>query len=237
VRLEMGFTTVKDHVRWHLQRATWQISMAIGNGHWMSYCAGLVLTACAVFIWAQVLPMQAHVAKLESDIASAATSATPGVEETSDKSDTHDHRFLESIANLRDRTAILDGMVEAAAKHNLNLVQAQYQWLNKPAGANSLEATTAPAMAARSDASPIAEPGAGQSEPVLPQARRDQTIYALQWTLPVKGSYRDIREYVGDLLQANPSLSLESIALIRDGPTGARLQADLRFTLYLRGNP
>jgi hypothetical protein len=184
----------------------------------VGYCSGLVLIASAVFIWVQVLPLQAQVAQLEADIASAATSATTGVAQEADKSDTQDDRFLESIADLRDRTAIVDGMVEAAAKHNLYLLQAQYQWLNKPPGVTSANSADAPAARTL-------------------EARPDQTIYALQWTLPVKGSYRDIREYVGHLLQANPSLSLESIALNRDGPMGARLQADLRFTLYLRGKP
>ena len=218
MRPDIGLRSFKDHLRWHLQRALWHVATPVGNGRWLGYGAGVVLIASAVFIWVQVLPLRAQVAQLEADIASATTSATTGVDQEADKSDTHVAPLQESIADLRDRTAILDGMVEAASKHNLYLLQAQYQWLNKPPGITS--ANSADGSSARSL-----------------EARPDQTIYALQWSLPVKGSYRDIREYVGHLLQANPSLALESIALNRDGPMGPRLQADLRFTLYLRGKP
>jgi hypothetical protein len=53
--------------------------------------------------------------------------------------------------------------------------------------------------------------------------------------MPVKGSYKDIREFVGDILQHNPSMALNVIDMARETPGGTRLVVDLRFELYLRG--
>lgn len=209
MRNVISFGVSRHWVRWHSQLAAWTISAAMGNSRWIGYCAFLVIALSAAFVGLKFLPMQEQMQQLRIQIA-AASIAMPQVAAKVDRSEAQENRVMDSIADLSDRTVILDGVVDAAAKHNLYLQQAQYHWLEKSPGSS------------RKDATP---------------ARIQQTIYALQWTLPVKGSYRDIREYVGELLETNSSLALESIALNRDGPMGAKLQADLRFTLYLRGSP
>jgi Tfp pilus assembly protein PilO len=57
----------------------------------------------------------------------------------------------------------------------------------------------------------------------------------LQITLPVKGSYPQIRTYAQALLQAIPALSLDEIGFRRDSVRNPHVEARLRFTLYLKG--
>lgn len=54
-------------------------------------------------------------------------------------------------------------------------------------------------------------------------------------TLPLKGSYTQVRGFVADVLAAVPAAVLEEVNLRREGIDSARLDARVRFTLYLEG--
>jgi hypothetical protein len=54
-------------------------------------------------------------------------------------------------------------------------------------------------------------------------------------TLPLKGSYSQIRGFVADVLAAVPAAALEEVNLRREGIESPRLDARVRFTLYLGG--
>lgn len=56
-----------------------------------------------------------------------------------------------------------------------------------------------------------------------------------QITLPVRGSYPQVRAFLADALAAVPAMVLEDISLKRDSAGAAMLEARLRFTLYLGG--
>jgi hypothetical protein len=58
-----------------------------------------------------------------------------------------------------------------------------------------------------------------------------------QLTLPVKGSYRAIRQFAMQSLREIPFASLDEISFRRDAIGDANVEARLRFTLYLRGRP
>jgi hypothetical protein len=59
-------------------------------------------------------------------------------------------------------------------------------------------------------------------------------VYTYQLTLPVKGSYRAIRDFAMQSLRAIPFASLDEISFRRDAIGDANVEARLRFTLYLR---
>jgi hypothetical protein len=59
-------------------------------------------------------------------------------------------------------------------------------------------------------------------------------VYTYQLTLPVKGSYRAIRDFAMQSLRAIPFASLDEISFRREAIGDANVEARLRFTLYLR---
>jgi Tfp pilus assembly protein PilO len=54
-----------------------------------------------------------------------------------------------------------------------------------------------------------------------------------QATLPVRGSYRDVRGFVNDVLDSVPSVALEELTLKRESVDERELEAKVRFTLFL----
>jgi Tfp pilus assembly protein PilO len=54
-----------------------------------------------------------------------------------------------------------------------------------------------------------------------------------QMTLPVRGSYTDIRGFVNDVLDAVPAVALEDLTLKREAADDPELEAKVRFLLYL----
>jgi hypothetical protein len=54
-----------------------------------------------------------------------------------------------------------------------------------------------------------------------------------QLTLPVKGSYRQIRGFVAQVLTEVPAAALDEIGFRRDAAASDRIDARLRLTLYL----
>lgn len=58
---------------------------------------------------------------------------------------------------------------------------------------------------------------------------------ALRIHLPLKGSYAQIRRFVTAALAAVPTLALDDISFQRQGAQEARVEAQVRFTLYIGG--
>lgn len=56
-----------------------------------------------------------------------------------------------------------------------------------------------------------------------------------QIALPVKGSYAQLRTYVGELLTALPALAVTEVEMRRDGVGAPTLDARINATLFLRG--
>jgi Tfp pilus assembly protein PilO len=54
-----------------------------------------------------------------------------------------------------------------------------------------------------------------------------------QITLPVRGSYTDIRGFVNDVLDAVPAVALDDLTLKREAADDPDLEAKIRFLLYL----
>jgi len=52
-------------------------------------------------------------------------------------------------------------------------------------------------------------------------------------TLPLKGSYTQVRDFVADVLAAVPAAVLEEVNLRRESIESARLEARVRFTVYV----
>jgi len=62
----------------------------------------------------------------------------------------------------------------------------------------------------------------------------DQRLARYQITLPVVGSYAQIRGFVGQVLADIPAAALEEITLRRESVSSPTLEARIRLTLYLR---
>jgi Tfp pilus assembly protein PilO len=61
----------------------------------------------------------------------------------------------------------------------------------------------------------------------------DQRLVRYQITLPVAGSYAQIRGFVGQVLADVPAAALEEITLRRESVSSPVLEARIRLTLYL----
>jgi Tfp pilus assembly protein PilO len=57
-----------------------------------------------------------------------------------------------------------------------------------------------------------------------------------QITLPVKGSYEQIRGFVADVLTALPASAVDEISLKRDGIGATVIEAQIKLTLFLGAN-
>ena len=62
---------------------------------------------------------------------------------------------------------------------------------------------------------------------------RNWKLTRYQLTLPVKGSYRQIRGFIAQVLTDVPASALEEIGFRRDTVGTDRIDARLRLTLYL----
>ena len=61
----------------------------------------------------------------------------------------------------------------------------------------------------------------------------DSRLARYQITLPVAGSYAQLRGFVGQVLADVPAAALEEITLRRENVSSPRLEARIRLTLYL----
>lgn len=62
----------------------------------------------------------------------------------------------------------------------------------------------------------------------------DCNCFALQVTLPIRGTYPQIRSFVDAILERLPALSLDEISFRRDNVKALAVDARLRLTLYLK---
>lgn len=208
-------------VRVVFRQATWSLRMAMTGGNWMVVVAVLLALASAT-IWMEILiPLRGKVMDTQAvlDAKTPEKSLHKATQFVGDQAPAEStdgvtripvvgaSTWANSLALVSERTAILDAIYEAAPKHNLYLTQAQFRWTGK--------ALPLPAQ----------DPGAAPPD----------SLQALEIVMPVKGAYKDIREFVSEVLEQNPSLALDVMDIARETPNGARLAVELRFTLYLRG--
>ena len=59
-------------------------------------------------------------------------------------------------------------------------------------------------------------------------------LAAYRVTLPVRGSYAQLRQFVGRVLKDMPTASLDAVRFERRKPGDAQLEAQVRLTIYLR---
>lgn len=59
----------------------------------------------------------------------------------------------------------------------------------------------------------------------------------LRVTMPVTGSYAQVRRFIGAALEHDPALSLDSIKLRRVSPMAAEVDAELQWSLHGRAAP
>ena len=64
--------------------------------------------------------------------------------------------------------------------------------------------------------------------------RRNVGLWAYRVTLPVRGSYPQVRNFLSAVLKDMPTASIEALRFERKKAGEAQLDAQLRFTLYLR---
>lgn len=66
---------------------------------------------------------------------------------------------------------------------------------------------------------------------------RDFKLARYELTLPVRGGYAQIREFVSQVLIEVPASSLDELSLRREDPASATVEARVRLTLHLAGEP
>jgi hypothetical protein len=66
---------------------------------------------------------------------------------------------------------------------------------------------------------------------------RDFRLVRYELTLPVRGSYPQIREFVSQVLTEVPASSLDDISLRREDSGSSTVEARIRMTLHLTGEP
>jgi Tfp pilus assembly protein PilO len=65
------------------------------------------------------------------------------------------------------------------------------------------------------------------------ERRSEQKLARYQITLPMTGTYGQMREFIGNVLSQVPAASLDEVTLRRENVTSQRIEARVRFTLYL----
>lgn len=65
------------------------------------------------------------------------------------------------------------------------------------------------------------------------ERRSEQKLARYQITLPMVGTYGQMREFIGTVLSQVPAASLDEVTLRRDNVASQRIEARVRFTLYL----
>lgn len=68
---------------------------------------------------------------------------------------------------------------------------------------------------------------------LLPEGKAG-TLARYQITLPASGSYPALRAWTAEVLNAQPSLTMEELSLSRPTPGETTLQARVRWSLYLK---
>ena len=66
---------------------------------------------------------------------------------------------------------------------------------------------------------------------------KDFRLARYELTLPVRGGYPQIREFVSQVLTEVPASSLDELSLRREDPGSTTVEARIRLTLHLAGEP
>jgi len=66
-------------------------------------------------------------------------------------------------------------------------------------------------------------------------AERGNRLQSYQVTLPVKGTYPQIKSFLGRIVKDIPTLSLDSIGFQRQGIADPTISSEVKLTLYLGG--
>jgi hypothetical protein len=64
--------------------------------------------------------------------------------------------------------------------------------------------------------------------------RRATGLWAYRVTLPVRGSYAEVRDFLSAVLKDMPTASIDALRFDRKKADERQLEAQLRFTLYVR---
>jgi Tfp pilus assembly protein PilO len=65
------------------------------------------------------------------------------------------------------------------------------------------------------------------------ERRSEQKLARYQITLPMTGTYGQMREFIGTVLSQVPAASLDEVTLRRENVASQQIEARVRFTLYL----
>ena len=197
------------------QQSLWTLRTSLSAGRWIVALALSLIALSTLACISILLPLRVQVEDFQTRFDRALVelptraASTPMVRSGGQviSADSVTGLRVPEFASMYDRTAILNAIYDAAPKHNIYLPQAQFHWSEKPLRLPSSN----------------------------PDTTVSQSLQSLEIVIPVKGTYKDIREFVAAVLRETPSLALDAIDSAREAPTGVRLAADLRFTLYLRG--
>jgi hypothetical protein len=66
--------------------------------------------------------------------------------------------------------------------------------------------------------------------------RRGDGLVPYRITLPLRGSYRQVRNFIGATLQSVPNASIDALRFERKSPGDVQLDAQVRLTVYFRPN-
>ncbi len=66
--------------------------------------------------------------------------------------------------------------------------------------------------------------------------RRGDGLVPYRITLPLRGTYPQVRDFVGATLQSVPNASIDALRFERKNPGDAQLDAQVRLTVYFRPN-
>jgi hypothetical protein len=69
------------------------------------------------------------------------------------------------------------------------------------------------------------------------EADQGARLVRYRMVLPAKGTYPQLRDFIGRVLADTPTLSLEDITLKRPAVSAQRLEARLKMTLFVREQP
>ena len=64
--------------------------------------------------------------------------------------------------------------------------------------------------------------------------KRDAGLYAYRITLPIRGSYAQIRSFVGTVLKEMPIVSVDALRFERKKAVETLIEAQVRLTIYVR---
>jgi hypothetical protein len=66
--------------------------------------------------------------------------------------------------------------------------------------------------------------------------RRGEGLVPYRITLPLRGTYSQVRDFIGATLQSVPNASIDGLRFERKHPGDAQLDAQVRLTVYFRPN-